>query len=260
MKWFKHDSDANLDDKLQHLMLDYGLEGYGLYWYCLELIANKFEINNINFNLKHDARIIAKNTGSSEEKVGKMMSRMVELGLFTQSQGIISCLKLGHRFEMSSTSNPKMRGVIAKLKAKYAEKNEAVMIEKKEKKEKKSLGSNETLFVEFWKIYPHRNGKSVTKPQSLQWWLEQTDDTITMVLKGARNYRKYIEQCHKDNKFNGGIPDPIRFLKNKRYEDYQTQNDAKNRMVIENKLAKQDSNFYNLTKEEQNERINSYSE
>ena len=30
MKWFKHDSDANLDAKLQNVLLDYGLEGYGL--------------------------------------------------------------------------------------------------------------------------------------------------------------------------------------------------------------------------------------
>ena len=219
MKWFKHDSDANLDDKLQHLMLDYGLEGYGLYWYCLELIANKFEINNINFNLKHDARIIAKNTGSSEEKVSKMMTRMVDLGLFTQSQGIISCLKLGHRFEGSSTSNPKMRNVIAKLKSKYAESHDSVMIEKKEKKEKKEVENNEALFVEFWKLYPHRNGVGLTKPQSLEWWNTQPLDTLTMVLDGTKKFKAYIEKCHKDNVFNGGIPDPINYLNNKRYKD-----------------------------------------
>ena len=219
MKWFKHDSDANLDDKLQHLMLDYGLEGYGLYWYCLELIANKFEINNINFNLKHDARIIAKNTGSSEEKVSKMMTKMVELGLFTQSQGIISCLKLGHRFEGSSTSNPKMRNVIAKLKAKYADNHDSTMIEKKEKKEKKEVGNNEALFVEFWKLYPHRNGVGATKPQSLEWWNTKSLETLTMVLGGTKKFKAYIERCHKDNVFNGGIPDPINYLTNKRYMD-----------------------------------------
>ena len=218
MKWFKHDSDANLDDKLQHLMLDYGLEGYGLYWYCLELIANKFEINNINFNLKHDARIIARNTGSSEEKVSKMMTKMVELGLFTQSQGIISCLKLGHRFEGSSTSNPKMRNVIAKLKAKYAENHDSNMIEKKkEDKKEETTENHEPLFVEFWKLYPHRNGVGLTKPQSLEWWNTQTLDTLTKVLEGTKRFKLYLEKCHKDKIFSGGIPDPIIYLKNKRY-------------------------------------------
>ena len=73
MKWFKHDSDANLDDKLQNLMLDHGLKGYGLYWYCLELIANKFDHTNINLELKHDARIIAKNTGETVKEVEDIM-------------------------------------------------------------------------------------------------------------------------------------------------------------------------------------------
>ena len=41
MKWFKHEAAANMDAKLQEVLLDYGLEGYGLYWYCLELIAGK---------------------------------------------------------------------------------------------------------------------------------------------------------------------------------------------------------------------------
>ena len=64
MEWFKHDSNASLDDKLQMVLLDYGLEGYGLYWYCVELIVNKVSKDNITFQLKHDARIIARNTGS----------------------------------------------------------------------------------------------------------------------------------------------------------------------------------------------------
>ena len=68
MKWFKHDSDANMDDKLQDVLLDYGLEGYGLYWYCIELISGKIDKDNVNFELKHDARIIARNTGSTPKK------------------------------------------------------------------------------------------------------------------------------------------------------------------------------------------------
>jgi len=39
VKWVKHDTDAHRDAKLRRLMLAYGMEGYGLYWYCVELIA-----------------------------------------------------------------------------------------------------------------------------------------------------------------------------------------------------------------------------
>lgn len=115
MKWFKHDSDANMDDKLQEVLLDYGLEGYGLYWYCIELINAKVETNNLTFELKHDARVIARNTGSTRQKVEEMMKRFVELGLFESSQGVITCLKLGRRLDQSMTGNPSMRKLIKAL-------------------------------------------------------------------------------------------------------------------------------------------------
>jgi len=85
--------------------------------------------------------------------------------------------------------------------------------------QKLETSNHEPLFVEFWKLYPHRNGVGATKPQSLEWWNTQPLDTLTMVLDGTKKFKAYIERCHKDNVFNGGIPDPIRYLKNKRYKD-----------------------------------------
>lgn len=83
-----------MDSKLQEVLLDYGLEGYGLYFYCLELIAASVEVHNLNFELEHDARIIARNTGSTVEKVQSMMTRFVELKLFENTDGVITCLKM----------------------------------------------------------------------------------------------------------------------------------------------------------------------
>ena len=83
-----------MDAKLQEVLLDYGLEGYGLYWYCLELVAGNVEPGNLNFELEHDCRIIARNTGSTPQRVQEMMSRFVDLGLFESSQGTITCLKM----------------------------------------------------------------------------------------------------------------------------------------------------------------------
>lgn len=117
MRWLKHDTDANQDAKLQNVLLDYGLEGYGLYWYCLELIAGKVDKDNITFELEHDARIIARNTGSTPQKVEEMMRYFVELGLFESSEGVITCLKLARRLDSSMTSNPEMRSIIQRLKS-----------------------------------------------------------------------------------------------------------------------------------------------
>lgn len=97
MKWFKHQSDANMNAKLQELLLDYGLEGYGLYWYCLELIATNVAGEKLTFELEHDARVIARNTGSSVQRVQEMMNRLIELNLFEESGGNIFCLKLAKR-------------------------------------------------------------------------------------------------------------------------------------------------------------------
>ena len=115
MKWYKHDSDANMDGKLQEVLLDYGLEGYGLYWYCLELITAKVDADNVTFKIDHDSRIIARNTGSTPQKVQEMMNRFVELGLFENSDGFITCLKLARRIDKSMTSNPAMREIIGNL-------------------------------------------------------------------------------------------------------------------------------------------------
>lgn len=115
MKWFKHDTDASMDAKLQEVMLDYGLEGYGLYWYCIELIAGKVDAENLTFSLEHDARIIARNTGSTAQKVTEMMTRFVSLGLFQDNDGLITCLRLAKRLNKSMTSNPEMRKAIENM-------------------------------------------------------------------------------------------------------------------------------------------------
>jgi len=116
MKWIKHDTDANSDAKLQNVLLDYGLEGYGLYWYCIELIAGKVDKNNITFELEHDARIIARNVGSTAQKVEEMMKYFVKTGLFENLDGAITCFKLARRLDQSMTSNPEMRKIIDSIK------------------------------------------------------------------------------------------------------------------------------------------------
>ena len=127
MKWIQHDTDANQDAKLQNVLLDYGLEGYGLYWYCIELIAGKVDANNITFELEHDARVIARNTGSTPQKVEEMMRYFVNIGLFENSNNTITCLKLAKRLTQSMTSNPQMREIIKNFKS-----HDAVMIESDE--------------------------------------------------------------------------------------------------------------------------------
>ena len=88
------------------------MEGYGLYWYCLELIAQNVEKHNLSFELEHDSEIIAHDTGIHYELVQDMMAYMVELGLFEQSEGIITCLKMASRTDEYTQKLIRTKGVV----------------------------------------------------------------------------------------------------------------------------------------------------
>ena len=127
MKWFKHDTDASIDAKLQELLLDYGASGYGLYWYCVELIAQNISDTNITFELEHDARIIARNLNLTVQETKDMMQKMIKLELFSISKNNkLACYALAKRLDQSMTSNSKFRNLISQIKTSSHDK---VMIE-----------------------------------------------------------------------------------------------------------------------------------
>lgn len=176
MDWFRHDSNANLDEKLQEVLLDYGLEGYGLYWYCIELIVGKTNTDNITFELKHDARIIARNTGSTPQKVEEMMKRFVSLGLFENVDGKITCLKVAKRLMSSATSNPQMRNLIQNIKLSHdgvmtasdkisSDKTrlDEIRLDKTKTKPSREIALVSDGFDEFWSMYPKKSDKDAAR-------------------------------------------------------------------------------------------------
>ncbi|MFT5707994.1 MAG: putative phage protein (TIGR02220 family) [Oceanospirillaceae bacterium] len=100
-----------MDAKLQEVMLDYGLEGYGLYWYCIELIAQGVNGDNLTFELEHDCRIIARNTGSTPQKVEQMMKSFIDLGLLNAENGHVFCLKLASRCDDFTAKAVRRNGI-----------------------------------------------------------------------------------------------------------------------------------------------------
>jgi hypothetical protein len=230
MEWFRHDSNANLDEKLQEVLLDYGLEGYGLYWYCIELIVGKTSADNITFELKHDARVIARNTGSTPQRVEEMMKRFIHLGLFENKDNKITCLKVAKRLMSSATSNPQMRSIIQDIKQRYdipidAKHHDAIMtpsknisldkirqdyIDKKTPLSDKSLDSE---FQEFWQAYPKKIGKCAAAKS----WLKanaKIDDVLF-----ALQWQKESDQWRRnDGQF---IPNPATYLNQGRWQDEQ---------------------------------------
>lgn len=229
MKWFKHDADANLDAKLQNVLLDYGLEGYGLFWYCLEMIVNKVSQENISFELEHDARIIARNTGSTAQKVSEMMEYFVEQGLFENADGTITCLKLAKRLDKSMTSNPEMRSIIGKLNESgqlcttldskshdsIMTKSGIVMQDKTRlDKTRIKLGDFDSnlSFDVFWKAYPRKIGKGNAKTRFKN--KVKSDDKFKAVMTGLKNHLPLWAKT--DSQF---IPHAATWLNGDRWED-----------------------------------------
>jgi len=93
----------------------YGVEGYGLYFYCVEIIAGNLATDNINFDLKHDAETIAYRLKMDTLRVEEIMKYMVQQGLFqfNDASGRIMCLGLLKRLDVSTSSNADFKKLVA---------------------------------------------------------------------------------------------------------------------------------------------------
>jgi len=116
LKWFKHESRAHRDAKLQKLVIRYGFEGYGLYWYCVENVCSGLE-PNLTFELESDSEILAHIGRMDSRKVEEIMQYMVSVGLFESSNNVITCLKLARYLGESGTRNQGLRAIIKGAKS-----------------------------------------------------------------------------------------------------------------------------------------------
>jgi hypothetical protein len=110
-----HQSQAHRDKKLKKVLIKYGAQGYGLYWYCIEQICADLE-PALTFELEHDSEILAHELRIDTLLVEEMMRYMVEIGLFEESQGVVTCLKLAAHLGDSLTRNQELKAIIQKAK------------------------------------------------------------------------------------------------------------------------------------------------
>ena len=223
MKWFKHDSDAHRDTKLKKLRMKYGIEGFGLYWYCIELIADSVNEKNITFELEDDAEIIAHDLGLHHERIQEMMGYMVRLGLFELSGNTITCMKLANRLDQSMTSNPQMRKIIAGIKQNHdpvmtkSECNHDPVMTRLDKTRLDKKINNKTSsaiasrFHDFWDAYPLKKNKKKAQATWKSRKLDAIADTLIADIKNRQaNDRQWKE---------GFIPLPTTYLNGDRWED-----------------------------------------
>ena len=212
MKWFKHDSDASNDAKLKKLRLKYGATGYGIYWYCLELIARNVEKHNLTFELEHDAELIADDFKLSADLVQHIMTYMVELELFENTGGIVSCLKMATRTDEYTQkliqSSRKASDNVPTISVEYPTKS--VLIEENRTEDirldKKNIYTED--FTIFWSAYPNKVGKDAAY-KSWNKYKPRLDDVMY-----ALSWQQDSDQWKR-----GYIPNPATYLNQGRWKD-----------------------------------------
>lgn len=125
MKWFKHDAHSMRNASVERLIMEYGIDGYGLYWACIELIAGNISIRNLTFELEHDAELIANKFKMDTIRVERIMHRCIELRLFELADsGRLRCPELARMLDETTSKNP----YIKKMKDKLLENTKKALI------------------------------------------------------------------------------------------------------------------------------------
>ncbi len=117
MKWFKHDSRANRDAKIEKLMNRFGADGYALYWLCIELIVDRVEADCLTFELEHDAETLGARLKVDTLRVEEIMKWMVFEGLFEGEGPSITCFKIAKRLDSSIIRSPELAKIQANIRA-----------------------------------------------------------------------------------------------------------------------------------------------
>jgi len=114
VKWFKHDATARMDSRISKLRMKYGVEGYGLYFYCLEVIAGEITSSKYTFELEHDSELLAHELKMDTLKVEEILKWCTTEGLFEYNtdNNRITCFKMLKRLDDSTSKNIEIRKLI----------------------------------------------------------------------------------------------------------------------------------------------------
>jgi len=97
MKWFQHQSDSYTNIKMQELMEDFGIKGYGIFWLLCEMVAQQGIDYSIH-STKNWKKSVARNSSLKVGELDKILSRLGELNMIdggALSKNILYIPKMG---------------------------------------------------------------------------------------------------------------------------------------------------------------------
>lgn len=118
MKWFKHMADMSNDVKIKRIIKNYGVEGYGLYNYIIELIVRKLDTATPMPDLEETSNDIATDLNMDTVRVEEIMWFCIQQGLFEQDEmtGRLAAHKVYKFLETSQTRSQELKKMIAAYK------------------------------------------------------------------------------------------------------------------------------------------------
>ena len=132
MKWFKHHSDTHKNLKAGLVIAEKGMQGYGFWWLCVELIASQGEQYTLGAD-KNWKRWLIRESGLEKEEVDDLLEffgqeRLIDAAALKEAQLSIPnlseyCDDYESRRERRSTNSVRTKSEKVALEEKRKEKN-----------------------------------------------------------------------------------------------------------------------------------------
>jgi len=81
MRWFKHLTDAYADEKLAILRAESGFEGYGFFWFVLEIIAKHVDGAASKTSVTYPLKFWCQLAGTLPSRFQRLANSCATLGL-----------------------------------------------------------------------------------------------------------------------------------------------------------------------------------
>lgn len=209
MKWFRHNSDSFTNLKMQELLDAEGLEGYGIFWLCCELVAQQGDESEFSLNGdKAWKRALVRVSKLSEKRVDALLQKCAELRLISADD-----LKKG------KLSIPKMADYVdeytAKLRRVSGQTPDNVRLHNNTR-HNNTLQNKTTqdMFDRFWENYPRKTAKQAAIRAFSK--LSPDKKLFEAVLSGIEAWKKSSQWLKDSGEY---IPHPASFLNGRRWED-----------------------------------------
>lgn len=201
MKWFQHYSDGHNDLKLRQVIKKYGMEGYGLYWLCVELVANQGHNLSIKSNEGWED-VLELNSRLKVEMIREMTQFFSEMNLISKSslsKGILAIPKLAKYSDDYSRKRVRTHSVQSSDKVPL---------------DKNRIDKNriDNTFEQFWSSYP----KKVAKKKAEQAFKKISHSEHEPILKTLAVFRASPQWTKDNGQF---IPHAATWLNQERWKD-----------------------------------------